>query len=86
MFEDKGGDPSFALAELTLITAAPSSQIAASSRLPPAAAPPGPAPSARANGQDDHHKVDVEKVANEVYRHILSLMDAARARNGEPYS
>jgi trimeric autotransporter adhesin len=86
MFEDKGsGDPTFALSELTLVTSASSSQIAASTRTPPAAAPPTPAPSARANGGDESQNIDIEKVANEVYRQILTLMDAARARNGEPY-
>jgi hypothetical protein len=86
MFEDKGGsDPTFALSELTLVTSAPSSQIAASTRTPPAAAPPAPAASARSNGGEENQSIDIEKVANEVYRQILTLMDAARARNGEPY-
>ena len=30
-------------------------------------------------------QVDIEKLANEIYREILSMMDAARARNGDPY-
>ena len=29
--------------------------------------------------------IDIDKIANEVYRQILVLMDAARSRNGEPY-
>lgn len=29
--------------------------------------------------------IDVEKVASDVYRHILDMMDLARARNGDSY-
>ncbi len=39
----------------------------------------------RSDKQAEIGQVDIEKVANEVYRQILALMDAARARNGEPY-
>jgi hypothetical protein len=84
MFDERssGGDAGISMAELTLVTAAPSSHVAASTRqaaapLAPASAAPGPSQNAP--------QIDIEKVANEVYRQILVLMDAARARNGEPY-
>jgi hypothetical protein len=84
MFEDKSGADGVSLAELTLVTAAPSTQIAASTRAAPSAVPARPAPSTQGNTQQTP-QIDIEKVANEVYRQILTLMEAARARNGEPY-
>jgi hypothetical protein len=71
------------LAELTLVMAAPPTQIAASTRDAGAAAPIAPAPSAAAGAEKQ--QVEIEKLANDVYREILVLMDIARARNGEPY-
>jgi trimeric autotransporter adhesin len=71
------------LAELTLVAAAPPQQIAASSRTASAPAPAAPAPAAAASPQKQ--QVDIEKLANDVYREVLVLMDIARARNGEPY-
>jgi len=71
------------LAELTLVTAAPASHIAASTRSAPSAA--SPAPAAAGAGQPGAMQIDVDKLANDVYREILVMMDAARARNGEPY-
>ena len=73
------------LAELTLVQAAPTTHIAASERGVPSAAPPVANPSSTSAQQSANQQIDVEKVANEVYKHILTLMDAARARNGEPY-
>jgi hypothetical protein len=84
MLVERSGDADgISLAELTLVTAAPASQIAASTRSAPSAAPPGPS-SAKAQSSNTP-QVDVEKLANEVYRSILVLMDIARARNGDPY-
>jgi hypothetical protein len=84
MLTDRSGDvDGISLAELTLVTAAPASHVAASTRSAPSAAPPGPS-SAKAQGSNTPH-IDVEKLANEVYRSILVLMDVARARNGDPY-
>jgi hypothetical protein len=84
MFENqnagKGGDIS--LSELTLVQAAPSTHVAASTRGIPSAAPAMPNPGMQ---QSSSEQIDVEKVANEVYRHILTMMDGERARNGEPY-
>jgi len=86
MFESQsgglGGDIS--IAELTLISNAPSNQIAASTRATPGSAPAAPSANQHAEGQRGM-QVDVEKIANEIYRQILAMMDAARARNGEPY-
>jgi hypothetical protein len=89
MFADRAGtgpsgDSGFSMAELTLVNAAPASQIAASTKVAhttavaPAVASTGEKASAGA-------PIDIEKIANEVYREIVVLMDAARARNGEPY-
>jgi hypothetical protein len=87
MFESQSGSmgDGISMADLTLIAAAPSNQIAASSRgthTHSASVSPGAAGNAEPKpGQ----KVDIEKIANEIYRQILAMMDAARARNGEPY-
>ena len=84
MFDERsGGDAGISMAELTLVTAAPAAHVAASTR--GSSAPHAPSPSG-AHGPSPHApKIDIDKVANEVYRQILVLMDAARARNGEPY-
>jgi hypothetical protein len=73
------------LAELTLVQAAPTTHIAASERGVQSAAPAVANPSSTGAQQSANQQIDIEKVANEVYKHILTLMDAARARNGEPY-
>jgi hypothetical protein len=86
MFESQSstmGD-GISMAELTLISTTPSNQIAASTKTAPSAAPSAPA-SASAGQAKGEQQIDVEKLANEIYRHILVLMDVARARNGEPY-
>jgi hypothetical protein len=84
MFADKTDSADgISLAELTLVTAAPASHIAASTRSAPSAAPPAPS---GASGQTaGAQQIDVDKLANDIYRQILVMMDAARARNGEPY-
>jgi hypothetical protein len=85
MFESKTGvSEDISLAELTLVTAAPAQQIAASSRAATGHAPAAPPPAAPAAG-GDKQAVDIEKLANDVYREVLTLMDVARVRNGEPY-
>jgi hypothetical protein len=90
MFEQQGNLSSAAdgisLSELTLISSTPSNQIAASTRgVPTASAPISPASGTTKQGDAKTPQIDVEKLANEIYRHILVMMDAARARNGEPY-
>jgi hypothetical protein len=84
MFDERSPGEGISMAEMTLVTAAPAAQIAASTRGVPSASAPA-APSAGHAGQGGEQKVDIEKVANDVYRAILALMDATRARNGEPY-
>jgi trimeric autotransporter adhesin len=88
MFDERSsGGPSseLSLGELTLITAAPATQVAASSRALPGAAPSNPSVGSQSEAATAQTAIDVEKVANEVYRQVLVLMDAARFRNGEPY-
>jgi hypothetical protein len=83
MFEDKGNmSDGISLAELTLVTSAPQGHIAASTRSAPSASPAAPSP---ATGAPITPHFDVDKIAHEVYRQILVLMDNARARNGEPF-
>ena len=83
--ERSGNSDGISLAELTLVSAAPPSQIAASTRGVPSAAPANSNPSTSGAQANAAQQVDIEKVANEVYKQILVLMDAARGRNGEPY-
>lgn len=85
MLEDRSGNADgISMAELTLVAAAPSSHVAASLVTPhaPSLSPGSGNPTAEA---DKGQKIDIEKVADEVYRQILIMMDAARSRNGEPY-
>jgi hypothetical protein len=88
MLESTSSGPSndISLAELTYVQAAPASQIAASTRGVPSAVPSAPDPAAENQAHHGAHPhIDVEQTANDVYKHIMTLMDAARARNGEPY-
>jgi hypothetical protein len=79
------------LAEMTLVTAAPKTQIAASemtaSRAPVQAmstpqASGGPA----AVAARDPAKPDVDKIAQEVYERICRMLEVARERSGDPWS
>ena len=83
MLAERGGDPGISLAELTLVTAAPAAQIAASSIAQPKASAPGAADGATA--QPGAPKIDIEKLAFELYRDLMVMMDVARERNGDPY-
>jgi hypothetical protein len=87
MLEDRNAaSDGISLAELTLVTAAPSSHVAASTRAAPSAVPASPGSNSQAlPAEAGVGNIDVEKIANEIYRHILTMMDIARARNGEPY-
>ena len=85
MLSERSGDSDgISLAELTLVTAAPSSHIAASSVTPsaPSPTPPGAATTSQSANAP---KIDVEKIANELYHEVMTLMDVARSRNGNPY-
>lgn len=89
--ERSGASDGISLAELTLISAAPSSHIAASTRSAPAPVSPnagaaaGPGGSGAGSGGDGELPFDLEKVASDIYRHITVVMDSVRIRNGEPY-
>jgi hypothetical protein len=85
MLEDRSMvSDGISLAELTLVQTAAPTQIAASSRHDGGSSQPlSPSPSGTVGAEKE--KIDVEKLANELYREILALMDIARARNGEPY-
>jgi hypothetical protein len=88
MFESQGTiSENISIAELTLVTAAPSAHIAASSRAAQGSASLSPSPSAapEKSGAAGPNAIDVEATAQEIYRYIIAMMDAARARNGEPY-
>jgi hypothetical protein len=84
LLADRGGGPAdnISLSELTLVTSAPSTQIAASTRGAPSALPTS---AATKTADNKEAALDIEKIANDVYRQILVIMDATRARNGEPY-
>jgi len=82
--ERSGVAGDISLAELTLVTSTPAPQIAAASRGPSSSSHShSPSPSAHAGAVKQ--QVDIDKLANDVYREVLVLMDVARARNGEPY-
>ncbi|HEX5064014.1 MAG TPA: hypothetical protein VFV99_31760, partial [Kofleriaceae bacterium] len=84
MFESKSNvSDGISIAELTLVSTAPAPQVAASTRVSGGAPPVAVAPSAAVGAEKQ--AIDIEKVANDVYREVLVLMDLARARNGEPY-
>ena len=86
MLEERGGvADDISLAELTLVTAAPSAQIAASSRGTQGHATAQVAPAAAASGwrqAEDRHREDRERCLS---ARFSILMDTARVRNGEPY-
>ncbi len=87
MFGEPSGTAAdgLSMADLTLINAAPPQQVAASTRgesVAPSATPSVSSAGAEAGGGN---KIDVERTARDVYRAVLQIMEAARARNGEPY-
>lgn len=85
MLEDRSAvSDGISLAELTLVQTAAPTAIAASSRGSGGSSQPM-APSTSNTAGAEKEKLDIEKLANEVYREILQMMDMARARNGEPY-
>lgn len=86
MLGERMGTETLSMAELTLVNAAPATQIAAASRTGHVSAAPA-APSGGQAGTDGKKgdDADIEAIAEEVYKAVLNMMDAARARNGEPY-
>jgi hypothetical protein len=86
MLAERSGSNGISFAELTLVTSTPAPQIAASTRSAPSTATPAPGTAAgAAQPGGAAPQIDIEKLANEVYRNILTMMDVARARNGDPY-
>ena len=73
------------MAELTLVTAAPASHVAAASVAPPSSSPAAPSTGASGHGQQGGPQIDVEKLAHDVYKDILHQMEIARARNGDSF-
>jgi hypothetical protein len=84
MLDDRSGvSEGISLAELTLVAAAPSNQIAASAR---GASSSSSSPATTSSKQTAAAApVDIDQLARDVYQQIIELMDAARSRNGEPY-
>ncbi|MBC7973800.1 MAG: hypothetical protein H7138_02360, partial [Myxococcales bacterium] len=85
MLAERSGDSDgISLAELTLVTSAPASHVAASSVQ--AAAPSATNSGATTTAQGANSpKIDVDKIANELFHDIMMMMDVARSRNGDPY-
>lgn len=83
MFEEQRDVEGISLADLTLIASPPPQQLAASSRDTPAAAPSKPAAS-ESKGEKGQ-KVDIEKVAREVYKAFMDICRSTNERNGNPY-
>jgi len=82
-----GGDDGISIAEMTLVTAAPSAQVAAS-RKTAAQAPSqasvggaGAAPTEPA----DAPAPDIDELAQEVYEEVCRLLAIARERSGDPW-
>ena len=80
-----GGSDGISLAELTLVTSAPSSQIAADSRGTVShSAPAAPETSGGAAGHGKQGKDNADEIAQKVYDSILQMIEVERMRNGEP--
>ena len=86
MLDDRGSAADgISLAELTLVSAAPSASVAASS-VSASAVSSAPAPvGGAAGGHGGQAGPDIEQLAHEVYQQIIAMMEVARERNGEPY-
>ena len=78
-------------AEMTLVTSAPRTQIAAS---PMSASRPTQSTGGAAPASTQHEgpaaagpgKPDIDKIAQDVYDQVLRMLDVARERNGDPWS
>ncbi len=85
MLAERSGDSDgISFAELTLVTAAPASHVAASSVQAAAPSPTNSGATTTAQGANSP-KIDVDKIANELFHDIMMMMDVARSRNGDPY-
>jgi hypothetical protein len=82
MLESRGAGDNISLAELTLVTSAPASHIAASTRGSPPSASSVPSAS---QVPAKPGMPDIEKLAQEVYTEFMDMMQSVRQRNnGEP--
>ncbi|HET6614053.1 MAG TPA: hypothetical protein VFG83_18770, partial [Kofleriaceae bacterium] len=90
LLADTAGDGDLSLAELTLVTAAPAHQRAASPH-GASTAPRGPAP----GGEGDHAprsgpapapELDLDALAQDVFDQVLRMLKLARQRNGDPWA
>lgn len=78
-----GGGDGISFAEMTLVTAAPPQQVAAS----PIQFDPIPAPQGRpaSNQEGAVPTPDIEKIARDVYSKLVRMIDIARERSGDPW-
>jgi len=84
MLDDRSGNSDgMSMAEMTLVTAAPSSHVAASTRGHSSQTSQAVQKQRTPEEEKDKSPIDIDKTANEVYRHILQMMDGARMRNGQ---
>jgi hypothetical protein len=86
MLAERSGD-GISMAELTLVTAAPPSHVAAAT-IQPSPAPTAPSSTSNPGQQaaaGGAQQIDVEKLAYDVYQDILHQMEIARSRNGDSF-
>ncbi len=86
MLDQRGAGDGISMAELTLISTAPTAQVAASSRS--ASGSSAPSQPSGTGGQADAQQgaqPDIEKIAQQVYGEIMKLIDIARERSGDPW-
>jgi len=85
MIGERSPGSDISLAEMTLVNAAPATQVAASTR-GETASTAGSAPAAAGSQSTAKgEKPDIDKIAQQVYGEILRMIDIARERNGEPF-
>ena len=87
--ERSSSDGGVSVAELTLVTAAPKTHMAASPRRASGGATPASTMSGSAperGGEDEPALPDIEEMAREVYGQICRMLEVARERSGDPWS
>ncbi len=84
MFDERtSASDGISLAELTLVSAAPTASVAASP-VSASALSAAPAPATGAS-HGAPQQPDIDQLAHEVYAEIVRMFETARERNGEPY-
>jgi trimeric autotransporter adhesin len=83
MFADRTEVGGFAISDLTLVASTPRTQVAAASR--DSAAAPAPKEASADGTTKSGPRVDIPKVAHEVYNEVQQIMRSARNRNGAPF-